>query len=100
MYRVWGWLALVLLLPLSSAAQSASTNERDQEMQEMRARIEKLEKLVAELQKEKESKNGVATAQAASELIPSPATPSVSPVQHEDTASMGHSGGQGGTTNG
>jgi hypothetical protein len=80
------------------AAQSASTNEREQEMQEMRARIEKLERLVAELQKEKDSKNGVATAQAASEPVSAPATPSAYPAQHEDTAaSMDHSSGQGGT---
>ena len=99
MHRVWwGRLALVLLLPMSVAAQSASTNEREQEMQEMRARIEKLERLVAELQKEKDSKNGVATAQAASEPVSAPAAPSPSPAQHEDTAaSMDHSGGQGGT---
>ena len=96
MYRVWGRLALLLLLPMSAAAQSASTNEREQEMQEMRARIEKLEKLVAELQKEKESKNGVATAQVASEPIPPPSTPAAPSAQHEDTAaSMDHSGGQG-----
>jgi hypothetical protein len=101
MYRVWGRLALVLLLPMGAAAQSASTNEREQEMQEMRARIEKLEKLVAELQKEKESRNPVATAQAASEPIPPPASPSDSPSQHEGTvASMDHSGGQAGTING
>jgi len=101
MYRVCGRLALVLLLPIGAAAQSASTNERDQEMQEMRARIEKLEKLVAELQKEKESKSNVATAPAASEPIPSPATPAAPSAQHEDTvASMDHSGGQGGATNG
>jgi hypothetical protein len=98
MHRVWGRLALVLLLPMSMAAQSASTNEREQEMQEMRARIEKLERLVAELQKEKDSKNGVATAQAASEPVSAPATPSAYPAQHEDTAaSMDHSSGQGGT---
>ena len=99
MHRVWwGRLALVLLLPMSVAAQSASTNEREQEMQEMRARIEKLERLVAELQKEKDSKNGVATAQAASEPVSAPAAPSPSPAQHEDTAaSMDHSSGQGGT---
>jgi hypothetical protein len=94
----WGRLALVLLLPMSVAAQSASTNEREQEMQEMRARIEKLERLVAELQKEKDSKNGVATAQAASEPVSAPAAPSPSPAQHEDTAaSMDHSSGQSGT---
>jgi hypothetical protein len=98
MHRAWGRLALVLLLPMSMAAQSASTNEREQEMQEMRARIEKLERLVAELQKEKDSKNGVATAQAASEPVSAPATPSAYPAQHEDTAaSMDHSSGQGGT---
>jgi hypothetical protein len=98
MHRVWwGRLALVLLLPTSVAAQSASTNEREQEMQEMRARIEKLERLVAELQKEKDSKNGVATAQAASEPVSAPAAPGASPAQHEDTAaSMDHSSGQGG----
>lgn len=97
MHRVWwGRLALILLLPMSVAAQSASTNEREQEMQEMRARIEKLERLVAELQKEKDSKNGVAT--AASEPVSAPAAPSASPVLHEDTAaSMDHSSGQGGT---
>lgn len=102
MHRVWcGRLALVLLLPMSVAAQSASTNEREQEMQEMRARIEKLERFVAELQKEKDSKNGVATAQAANEPVSAPAAPSASPVQHEDTtASMDHSGGQGGTPSG
>src|SRR5256885_96132 len=72
MYRLWGCLALVLLLPMSAAAQSASTDERDQAMQEMRARIEKLEKLVAELQKERESRNMVATAQPASEPAPTP----------------------------
>jgi hypothetical protein len=67
-------------------------------MQEMRARIEKLERLVAELQKEKDSKNGVATAQAASEPVSAPATQSAYPAQHEDTAaSMDHSSGQGGT---
>ena len=70
MYRVWGRLALVLLLPISAAAQSASTDERDQAMQEMRARIEKLEKLVAELQKDKESRSTVATAQPAAETTP------------------------------
>jgi hypothetical protein len=97
MQRVrWGRLALVLLLPMSVAAQSASTNEREQEMQEMRARIEKLERLVAELQKEKDSKDGVAT--AASEPVSAPAAPSASPAQHEDTAaSMDHSSGQGET---
>jgi DNA-binding protein H-NS len=97
MHRVWwGRLALVLLLPMSVAAQSASTNEREQEMQEMRARIEKLERLVAELQKEKDSENVVAT--AASEPVSAPAAPSPSPAQHEDTAaSMDHSSGQGGT---
>src|SRR2546423_339347 len=100
MYRLWGCLALVLLLPMSAAAQSASTDERDQAMQEMRARIEKLEKLVAELQKERESRNMVATAQPASEPAPAPTTPSVSPSQHEEiAASMDHSGGQGGATN-
>jgi hypothetical protein len=100
MYRVWGRLALVLLMPLGTAAQSASTSERDQEMQEMRSRIEKLEKLVAELQKQKESKNTVATAQVTGEPISAPAAPSVSPVQHEDSvASMDHSGGQGGARN-
>jgi len=98
MHRGWGRLALFLLLPMGAAAQSASTNEREQEMQEMRARIEKLEKLVAELQKENESKSGVATAQAASEPIPPPSAPS---AQHEDTmASMDHSGGQSGATQG
>src|SRR6267378_7010750 len=101
MHRVWGRLALVLLLPMCAAAQNASTNERDQEMQEMRARIEKLEKLVAELQKEKESKNAVTTAQAAGEPIPPPSPPAVPSAQHEDTvASMDHSGGQGGAPNG
>src|SRR5256885_9091724 len=100
MYRLWGCLALVLLLPMSAAAQSASTDERDQAMQEMRARIEKLEKLVAELQKERESSNMVAAAQPASEPAPAPTTPSVSPSQHEEiAASMDHSGGQGGATN-
>lgn len=97
MYRVWGRLALVLLLPMTAAAQSASTDERDQAMQEMRARIEKLEKLVAELQKDKESRSTVATAQPSSE--PAPATPSVPPSQHEEiAASMDHAGGQSGAT--
>ena len=96
MYRVWGRLALVLLLPMSAAAQSASTNEREQEMQEMRARIEKLERLVAELQREKESKNGVATGQVGSEPIPPPSTPAAPSAHPEGTvASMDHSGGQG-----
>src|SRR3979411_1175304 len=100
MYRLWGRLALVLLLPMGAAAQSASTNEREQEMQEMRARIERLEKLVAELQKEKESRNGVATAQAVGEPIPPPSAPAAPSPQHEDTvASMDHSGGQGGAPN-
>src|SRR5207244_2372112 len=100
MYRLLGCLALVLLLPMSAAAQSASTDERDQAMQEMRARIEKLDKLVAELQKERESRNIVATAQPASEPAPAPTTPIVSPSQHEEiAASMDHSGGQGGATN-
>ncbi len=100
MYRVWGRLALVLLLPISAAAQSASTDERDQAMQEMRARIEKLEKLVAELQKDKESRSTVATVQPASEPVPAPATPSAPPSQHEEiAASMDHAGGQGGATN-
>src|ERR1700716_669831 len=99
MYRMWGRLALVLLLPMCAAAQSASTNEREQEMQEMRARIERLEKLVAELQKEKESRNGVATAQAVGEPIPPPSAPAAPSSQHEDTvASMDHSGGQGGAS--
>jgi len=99
MYRLWGRLALVLLLPIGAAAQSASTDERDQAMQEMRARIEKLEKLVAELQKEKESGSTVATAQPASE--PAPLTPGVPPSQHEEVAaSMDHAGGQGGATSG
>jgi len=93
---MWGRLALVLLLPMSAAAQSASTNEREQEMQEMRARIEKLEKLVAELQKEKESKNGVATGPVGSEPLPPPSTPAAPAAQPEGTvASMDHSGGQG-----
>src|ERR1700704_330240 len=101
MYRMWGRLALLLLLPMSAAAQSASTNEREQEMQEMRARIEKLEKLVAELQKERESKNGVATAQAVGEPIPPPTAPAAPSAQHEDAmASLDHSGGQGGPPNG
>jgi len=81
---------------MSAAAQSASTNEREQEMQEMRARIEKLEKLVAELQKEKESTNGAATGQVAREAIPPPSTPAAPSAQHEGAvASMDHSGGQG-----
>jgi hypothetical protein len=70
-------------------------------MQEMRARIEKLEKLVAELQIEKESKNSVATAQAASEPMQTPPTPNshaaepAGPIMTAD-----HSAGQGGGANG
>ncbi len=63
MHRVWGVLAVFALLPLNALAQGAATDEREQEMQEMRARIERLEKLVVQLQKETGS--GIATAPAA-----------------------------------
>lgn len=100
MHRVWGVLAVFVLLPLSALAQGAATDEREQEMQEMRARIEKLEKLVTELQKEKEPNNAVATAPAASDPLQAAATP----ISHEAHAvgpamPMDHSASQGGATN-
>jgi len=100
MHRVWGVLAVFVLLPLSALAQGAARDEREQEMQEMRARIEKLEKLVTELQKEKETNNGVATAPAAGDQLQAAATP----ISHEEHAvgpamPMDHSASQGGATN-
>ena len=77
MRRVWGIFAVFLLLPLSALGQDAAKDEREQEMQEMRARIEKLEKLVAQLQKEISS--GMATAPAAGDQLQAAATP----ISHE-----------------
>jgi hypothetical protein len=98
MHRVWGIFAVFLLLPLSALGQDAAKDEREQEMQEMRARIEKLEKLVAQLQKEISS--GMATAPAAGDQLQAAATP----ISHEAHAAgqampMDHSASQGGATN-
>ncbi len=98
MHRVWGVLALFVLLPLSALAQGAATDEREQEMQEMRARIERLEKLVVQLQKETSS--GIATAPAAGDQLQAAAAP----ISHEAHAAgpampMEHSGSQGGAMN-
>jgi len=98
MRRVWGIFAVFLLLPLSALGQDAAKDEREQEMQEMRARIEKLEKLVAQLQKEISS--GMATAPAAGDQLQAAATP----ISHEAHAAgqampMDHSASQGGATN-
>src|SRR5258708_643419 len=98
MHRVWGVLALFVLLPLSALAQGAATDEREQEMQEMRARIERLEKLVVQIQKETSS--GIATAPAAGDQLQAAATP----ISHEAHAAgpampMEHSGSQGGAMN-
>src|SRR5258708_39691098 len=95
MHRVWGVLALFVLLPLSALAQGAATDEREQEMQEMRARIERLEKLVVQLQKETGS--GIATAPAAGHQLQAAATP----ISHEAHAAgpamaMDHPASQGG----
>jgi hypothetical protein len=100
MNRILGGLVVLLLLSRSAPSQTTVSDAREQEMQEMRARIEKLEKLVAELQREKESKNSVATAQVASEPMQAPATPNphaaepAGPIMAEE-----HSGGHGGGTN-
>jgi len=101
MYRILGALIVLLLLSRIAPSQTTVSDARETEMQEMRARVEKLEKLVAELQKEKESKSGGASAQAASEPMQTPATPnshSAEPAGPIMTAD--HSAGQGGGTNG
>ena len=98
MHRVWGVLAVFLLLPLGALAQSAAVDEREQEMQEMRARIEKLEKLVAQLQKETSS--GIATAPAASDPLQAAAPQSSHAAEPAGPVMpMDHSAGQGGAPN-
>src|SRR3989442_920230 len=98
MHRVWGVLAVFLLLPLGALAQSAAVDEREQEMQEMRARIEKLEKLVAQLQKETSS--GIATAPAASDPLQAAAPQSSHAAEPAGPVMpMDHSAGQGGVPN-
>ncbi len=98
MHRVWGVLAVFLLLPLGALAQSAAVDEREQEMQEMRARIEKLEKLVAQLQKETSS--GIATAPAASDPLQAAAPQSSHTAEPAGPVMpMDHSAGQGGAPN-
>src|SRR6267143_4692535 len=101
MYRILGALIVLLLLSRTAPSQTPVSDAREQEMQEMRARIEKLEKLVAELQIEKESKNSVATAQAASEPMQTPPTPNSHAAEPAGpTMTADHSAGQGGGTNG
>ena len=56
MHRMWGIRAVCLLLPLSALAETVAPGEREGEIQQMRARIERLEKLVAELRKERKTK--------------------------------------------
>jgi tartrate dehydratase alpha subunit/fumarate hydratase class I-like protein len=64
MYRILGIIVVFLLLALSTAAQTAQPTQttapdgHEQELRDMCARIERLEKLVERLQKEKESNIG------------------------------------------
>jgi len=75
MIRILGAAMVLLLAPFCAAAHTPAPDEHEQEIRDMRARIEKLEKLVAELQKENESKNSVAAAQTASQPVQAPAEP-------------------------
>src|SRR5437867_9329551 len=74
MSRISATVVVLLFTALSARAQTAAPDAHEQELQDMRARIEKLEKLVAELQAEKQSQNSI-TAQAGVEPIQTPATP-------------------------
>src|SRR6266436_3580208 len=76
MIRILGAAMVLLLAPFCAAAQTPAPDDHEQEIRDMRARIEKLEKLVAELQKENESKNSVTAAQTASQPVQAPAEPS------------------------
>src|SRR5256885_12094530 len=79
MSRLSGAVLLLLFTALSARAQEAAPaapEAREQELQDMRARIEKLEKLVAELQAEKQASKSV-TAQAVE-----PAVTPAAPISH------------------
>src|SRR4051812_48838558 len=63
-HRAGGILTvLVLLATQVLSAQTAKSDERDQEIQEMRVRIARLERLVEDLQVERESQGRAETAQ-------------------------------------
>jgi len=86
MSRVWGILAVSLLLPWAARAQEPSPDPRDQQIQELRDRLEKLERVVAELQKEKSE---AASAAPAAPVAPEPV--SNQPVPTAATVAMDHS---------
>ena len=65
MHRIGGFLLVLLLAPLGASAQTPSSDNQEQEIREMRARIEKLEKLVEELQKERAANSVAPHARAA-----------------------------------
>src|SRR5437867_2520325 len=99
MHRIGGFLLVLLLAPLGASEQTPSTDDQEQEIREMRARIEKLEKLVEELQKEREANNVAPQAREASDSVQASATPSPRQPEPRGSVAMDHSGDQVETTN-
>jgi len=99
MHRIGGFLLVLLLAPLGASAQTPSSDNQEQEIREMRARIEKLEKLVEELQKEREANSVAPHAREASDSVQASATPSPRQPEPGGSVAMDHSVDQIETTN-
>src|SRR2546421_8951446 len=89
MRRIPWVIGVLFLAPLCTIAQTAAPDQHEQEVRELRARVEQLEKIVAELQKDKEAKATVSVKQLASEPAPAQAAEpgaSAMAVEHTGTA--------------
>ena len=100
MSRIPWVIGVLLLAPLCTTAQTAAPDQHEQEVRELRARVEQLEKIVAELQKDKEAKATVSVKQLASEPAPAQAMPRPEAAEPGASAmAMEHTGTAAGSAN-